>query len=67
MTESQKYGEVLDLRDAASYLRITERLLYRLARQGKIPCAKISSLWRFQKSKLDQWLADGGQLKEEES
>jgi excisionase family DNA binding protein len=53
--------EILTLPEAASFLRIGERTAYDLARQGRIPAAKVGGQWRFRRSDLDTWLAAGGE------
>lgn len=47
--------DVLDARDAASYLRINEQTVRRLARDNEIPAFKVGGSWRFKKSSLDAW------------
>lgn len=42
-------------------LKLSERTVYDLCRQGKLPgAAKIGSQWRIEKSKLIAWLDAGG-------
>jgi excisionase family DNA binding protein len=48
---------VLTPREAADYLSIHVRTIYRLAKNGDIPCRKIGGSWRFKKDALDQWLS----------
>jgi excisionase family DNA binding protein len=52
--------EVLDLDAAADYLGIKSRTLAQLVRSGQIPAAKVGRQWRFLKSQLTDWLAQGG-------
>ena len=47
--------DVLDARDAATYLRINEQTVRRLARDNEIPSFKVGGSWRFKKSSLDAW------------
>ena len=56
-------GEVLTVREIASYLRIPVSTIYMLAQQGKIPCQKIGRHWRFRKEAVDRWLEEGGPKK----
>jgi len=46
--------EILDLKEAARYLNIKERTLYRLANEGEIPGKKIGGQWRFSKRCLEE-------------
>ena len=50
--------DVLDAREAASYLRINEQTVRRLARDNEIPSFKVGGSWRFKKSSLDSWAGD---------
>jgi excisionase family DNA binding protein len=47
--------EVMDIRQAASYLGISGDTLYRYASEGFIPAFKLGNRWRFKKSLLDSW------------
>lgn len=49
--------EILTPREAADYLSIHVRTIYRLAKNGEIPGRKIGGSWRFKKEALDQWLS----------
>jgi len=42
-------------REAAEYLSIHVRTIYRLAKNRDIPCRKIGGSWRFKKDALDEW------------
>lgn len=45
--------EILNVDEAARYLRIKTRTLYTLAAQGFVPGVKIGAQWRFRRSQLD--------------
>ena len=47
---------ILTLREAASYLRISQDTLVKLAEEGEIPGVHIEGRWRFPKPNLDEWL-----------
>jgi len=49
--------EIMTPREAAEYLSIHVRTIYRLAKNGEIPGRKIGGSWRFKKSALDEWLS----------
>ena len=49
--------EIMNPREAADYLNVHVRTLYRLARKGNIPGRKVGGSWRFKKDLLDEWLA----------
>jgi len=42
--------------EAAKYLRLHVKSIYRLARDGKIPGRKVGGSWRFHRDALDQWI-----------
>jgi excisionase family DNA binding protein len=52
--------EVLDLATAADFLGIKTRTLAELVRNGNVPAAKVGRQWRFLRSQLTDWLAQGG-------
>lgn len=49
--------EVLRISEAAAYLRIGEKLLRRLAREGRVPCQRMGDGFRFSRAALDSWLS----------
>ncbi|MBM4350276.1 MAG: helix-turn-helix domain-containing protein [Deltaproteobacteria bacterium] len=51
------FREILTPREAAEYLSIHVRTIYRLAKNRDIPCRKIGGSWRFKKDALDEWLS----------
>lgn len=50
-------SDVLTLKEAAEYLRLSERTVERLvARQG-LPCRQVGKQWRFFKPAIQVWLS----------
>jgi len=49
-------GDVLTIEELSAYLKISKSTLYKLVREGKIPCQKIGRHWRFRKETIDRWL-----------
>jgi putative molybdopterin biosynthesis protein len=49
--------EFLTTREVADYLRLKERKVYDLVRQGRIPCVRVTGRWLFPKAQIDLWLA----------
>ncbi|NNE85825.1 MAG: helix-turn-helix transcriptional regulator [Alphaproteobacteria bacterium] len=45
--------------EVADYLRIKERKVYDLVRQGDIPCSRRSGKWLFPKALIDRWVLQG--------
>ena len=50
--------DILTIKEVAKYLKVTERTLYRLVQEGKIPAFKVGGSWRFQLSDIEAWIAD---------
>jgi excisionase family DNA binding protein len=48
---------ILTLREAADYLRLSERSLYELARARRLPCVQLGGKWLFPLAQLERWLA----------
>jgi len=48
--------DVFDIKETAEYLRLTEKTVYTLVREGKIPALKIGGQWRFSKELLKKML-----------
>jgi excisionase family DNA binding protein len=44
----------MDIRNAAKFLQIKERTLYRLVGEGEIPGIKVGGQWRFSKKCLEE-------------
>ncbi|MBN1459788.1 MAG: helix-turn-helix domain-containing protein [Armatimonadetes bacterium] len=51
-------SEVLTIEELAAYLKIPKSTLYKLARDGSVPCQKVGKHWRFHKSAIDEWLRE---------
>ncbi|HEB74922.1 MAG TPA: DNA-binding protein [Nitrospirae bacterium] len=54
----EKPGAVLTIDELSTYLKIPKSTLYKLVREGKVPCQKIGRHWRFRKESIDRWLED---------
>src|SRR5690242_14519163 len=48
--------EVMDIRQASSYLGISPDTLYKYASEGFIPAFKLGNRWRFRRSRLEEWM-----------
>ncbi|HET6460165.1 MAG TPA: helix-turn-helix domain-containing protein [Syntrophales bacterium] len=49
--------EIMTSPEAAEYLNLNVRTIYRLAKKGKLPGHKVGRSWRFKKDILDKWLS----------
>jgi excisionase family DNA binding protein len=47
--------QVLTTQEVAQYLRLTEATIYKLAKSGEIPAARVGRTWRFRKDLIDEW------------
>jgi PTS system nitrogen regulatory IIA component len=56
MTAKPVSQEIMTLAELANYLKVAEKTVVRMAREGKIPGTKVASQWRFMRSMVDQWL-----------
>ena len=54
----EKLGDVLTIEELSTYLKISKSTLYKLVREGRIPCQKIGRHWRFRKEAIDNWLEE---------
>jgi excisionase family DNA binding protein len=51
--------EILTIEEAADFLQIGKRSLYKLAKDGRIPCKKVLNKWRFDREALKAWVRKG--------
>ena len=49
--------EIMTPPEAAEYLNLSVRTIYRLVKNGKLPGHKVGRSWRFKKDVLDTWLS----------
>jgi len=49
--------EIMTLKEAAAWLRLSERALYDLARQRRLPAVQLGGKWLFPRAALGLWLA----------
>ncbi len=48
--------EILTVKEATNYLKVSRRTLYRLLKARKIPALRLGRQWRFRRKDLDGWL-----------
>ena len=51
-------GDVLTIDELSVYLKIPKSTLYKLVREGKVPCQKIGRHWRFGRKAIEKWLEE---------
>ena len=47
---------IMTIREAAEYLKHTEKTACRHAANGKIPGLKVGGAWRYRRMKIDRWI-----------
>ncbi|MBC7332923.1 MAG: helix-turn-helix domain-containing protein [Actinobacteria bacterium] len=52
--------EIMTIKNLSHYLKINEKTIYKLAKQGKLPGVKIGGMWRFKKEAIDNWMMNAG-------
>jgi excisionase family DNA binding protein len=54
--------EFMTIAEVAKLLKLGERTVYQLAREGRLGgAAKVGSQWRFDAGALQKWLRNGGE------
>jgi excisionase family DNA binding protein len=48
--------EMLTAKEAAEYLNLNEKIIYRLVKEGRLPGARITGKWTFSQSQLREWI-----------
>lgn len=48
--------DVLTIREVAEYLKVTEKTVYTLAQQRRIPSFKVGGQWRFRREDIGAWI-----------
>lgn len=56
---------VMTAQEVASYLRISQATVYKLARSGEIPAVRLGRSWRFRRDLLEKWLESEWETQEE--
>jgi excisionase family DNA binding protein len=51
-------NKILTAIEAALYLKVHVRTIYRLAKKGLIPASKVGGHWRLKRATLDEWLSE---------
>jgi excisionase family DNA binding protein len=47
---------MLTVHDLAVYLRLSDAMVYKLARAGQMPSLRVGKSWRFKKELIDDWI-----------
>jgi excisionase family DNA binding protein len=58
---SEPEAEVLDLNEAAALLKVSDRTLWGLAREGEVPSRRVGKQYRFSRAVLLEWIQNNEQ------
>ena len=50
--------EVLTIKELSSYLKTSEKTIYRLLSKNEIPAFKIGNAWRFKTVDIERWIEE---------
>lgn len=53
--------EILTIKELSSYLKTSEKTIYRLLSKNEIPAFKVGNVWRFKKEGIDKWIKENSQ------
>lgn len=53
-------NDILTIAEAAEYLRLGKRSVYKLANAGQIPAKMVLNKWRFEREALREWVKQSG-------
>ena len=60
LSKASKFTDnVMTPDDLAKYLEIETNLVYEWANSGRLPGTKDGDAWRFERAKIDEWIAQG--------
>lgn len=48
--------QILDIREAANYLSVSQDTMYQYASEGFVPGFKLGNRWRFRISDIEKWI-----------
>lgn len=51
--------ELMDLKQAAKLLQLSEKSLLRLLAEERVPARKLRGKWRFSREALTRWIGEG--------
>lgn len=56
-----KNNDILTIEEAAEYIKLGKRSIYKLAKSGEIPHKKVLNKYRFVREDLIKWVSGEGQ------
>jgi excisionase family DNA binding protein len=52
----QEVTSLMTVEEVATYLAVTERTIYRLVKEGRLPAYRVGGQWRFKVAVLEEWM-----------
>jgi excisionase family DNA binding protein len=49
-------ADILTILEVATFLKVAQRTVYRLAAAKKIPAFKVGGVWRFSRAEIENWI-----------
>jgi excisionase family DNA binding protein len=49
---------ILTILEVAEMLKVSDKTVYSMAKQGVIPAFKVGNQWRFRKGDIENWMQD---------
>jgi len=53
---------LMTVKDVATYLSVTERTVYRLVKDHRLPAYKVGGQWRFKADMIEAWMQKDGSM-----
>ncbi len=53
---------LMTVKDVATYLSVTERTVYRLVKDHRLPAYKVGGQWRFKADMIESWMQKDGAI-----
>ena len=53
---------LMTVKDVATYLSVTERTVYRLVKDHRLPAYKVGGQWRFKADMIESWMQKDGAM-----
>ena len=61
-TKKPQPSTLMTVKDVATYLSVTERTVYRLVKDHRLPAYKVGGQWRFKADMIEAWMQKDGAL-----
>ena len=61
-TKKLQTSILMTVKDVATYLAVTERTVYRLVKDHRLPAYKVGGQWRFKADMIEGWMQKDGAM-----